>query len=242
MGLVVRENLVTVDHQVKHHLVSTVEGNPKVSSTDCGLRVTSIFTRLKASAKARRGRLQIGDNCPMLYALKAKDGLITNHSSIRLLTASGREILGLISQDVAADTVVYMPSGYNLSRIIAKRCAKAFDAQLLEGVFRKTTKLEAYEMLSIADRNGDISPPDKQSLLFRMKKSAGFSLKDIPVSFRQFFVPLHLAAGFEGVVKGRVVLVDDLLASGQTLSVAAALIRGMPGVTSVEAVCLFSNV
>lgn len=242
MGLVVVNNLVTVDHAVKEHLITTVEGNPKISTTECGLRVTSVFTRLKASAKGRRDRQQVGDNCPMLYALKQKDGLVTNLASVRLLAESGRQILALLAEQIQADIVIYMPSGYSLSRIVGRRCAEAFAAPLIDGVFRKTTKLEAYEMLSRAEGNGDISIPDKRSLDFRLKKSDGFSLKDIPVPYRHLFTPLHLNPSFRGDIRGRVVLVDDLLASGQTLNVAADLIRRMPGVLTVEAICLFSDV
>ena len=182
MGLVVENHLVTVDHSVKEHLVTTVDGNPKISTTECGLRVVSVFTRIKASAKGRRGRQQVGDNCHMLYALKRKDGLVTNLASVRLLAESGHQILSLIAEQMSADIVVYMPSGYSLSKIMAKRCAGVFTAQLVSGVFRKTTKLEAYEMLRRADLNGDISTTEKQSLDYRLKKSDGFSLKNIPVS------------------------------------------------------------
>jgi len=234
--------LVTVDHAVNELLVTTIQGNPKVSIIGCGLHVTSLFTRLKASGKGRRGRNTVGDNCHMLYALKQKDGLVTNFASVRLLTQSGRKILETLAAQVRVDTVVYMPSAYSLSAIMAKRCSEAFGAQLVEGVFRKSTKLESYAMLRTAELNGHISAADKKALDFRMKKSAGFSLKDIPVRYRPLFTPLHCNPTFQGEISGSVLLVDDLLASGQTLSVAAALVRQMPGVTAVQALCIFSDV
>ena len=242
VGLVVLGNMVTVDHAVKDLLVTTVEGNPKISTLECGLQVMSVFTRLKASANVRRRRDKAGDNCHMLYALKQKNGLVTNLSSIRLLVESGRQILGTFAGQTTADTVVYMPSGYSLSKIMGKRCAQAFEAQLIGDVFRKTTKEEAYAMLKIAQESGDVSPVEQRKLDYRLKGSDGFSLKDIPTSFRHLFDPLHLNPDFQGTVHGRVLLVDDLLASGQTLRVAAALIRSMPSVTAVSAVCIFSDV
>ena len=68
MGLVVENYLVTVDHAVTEHLVTTVDGNPKVSTTECGLRVMSVFTRIKASAKGRRDVLYVWLNASRSWA------------------------------------------------------------------------------------------------------------------------------------------------------------------------------
>ena len=120
LGLVIVESLVTVDHLVREHLVTTVDGNPKISTIASGLKVTSIFTRLKASGKERRNRQRLGDNCHMLYALKQKDGLVTDLTSVRLLVENGHRILALIADRIKADTVVFMPSSYSLSKILSK--------------------------------------------------------------------------------------------------------------------------
>lgn len=244
MGLVVKDHLVIVDHAVKEHLITTAEGNPKISTMECGLQVFSLFTRIKNSAKGRRDRQHrlIGDNCPLLYALKQKDGLLTNFASVRMLLESAHQILAQIAEITSANTIIYIPSSYSLSKIVAKRCARALSADLTNGVFLKTTKLEAYDMLRRAEQNGNISTTDKRKLEYRLKKSADFSLKDIPVPFRQHFTPLCLSQAFNETPRGKVILVDDLLASGRTLSVAASLIRPMANVNSVEAICLFSNV
>ncbi|WP_458373352.1 phosphoribosyltransferase [Pseudomonas laurylsulfatiphila] len=244
LGLVVTQNLVTVDHAVREHLITTVDGNPKTDIRECGLKVTSLFTRIKSSAKRSRDRKAsvIGDNCPLLYALKGKDGLTTNITSIKRLAQSGSEILAVIAAQTQADTVVYMPSGYSLSRIVASRCASVLDAELAHDVFVKSTKMEAFDMIRRAEDNGDISGDERKSLQYRLKKADGFPLKVIPVEYRHLFTPLQRNPAFRGSVTGRVVLVDDLLATGRTLTVAKEIVQAMNGVTSVEAVCLFSDV
>lgn len=199
---------------------------------------------MKSSAKRSRHRRAsaIGDNCPLLYALKGKDGLTTNISSIKRLAESGNEILDVIAAQMHADVVVYMPSGYSLSRIVASRCASKLNAQLAHDVFVKSTKLEAFDMIRRAEDSGDISRDERVSLQYRLKKVDGFPLKVIPVEYRHLFTPLQLNPAFRGNVAGRVVLVDDLLATGRTLTVAKDIVLAMNGVTSVEAVCLFSDV
>jgi hypothetical protein len=244
LGLVVTQNLVTVDHAVREHLITTAYGNPKTDTRECGLKVTSLFTRIKDSAKKSRNRKisVIGDNCPLLYALKGKDGLKTNITSIKRLVESGSEILATLAEQTQADTVVYMPSGYSLSRIVASRCASMFEAQLAHDVFVKSTKLDAYDMIRRAEDNGDISVEERKRLQFRLKTADGFPLKVIPVKYRHLFTPLQRNPAFSGNVIGRVVMVDDLLATGRTLSVAKEIVQAMNGVSSVEAVCLFSDV
>ncbi|UFH49065.1 phosphoribosyltransferase [Pseudomonas sp. KNUC1026] len=203
-----------------------------------------MFTRIKNSAKTSRDRKQsvIGDNCPLLYALKRKQGLNTDITSIKRLLESGNAILSTLAQQLQADTVVYMPSSHSLSKIVARRCALKFQAALAHEVFVKTTRSEACQMIELALAQGAITTQDRKRLHFRLKAADVFSLKAIPIGFRQFFSPVRLNELCGDMAMGRVVMVDDLLATGRTLSVARQLVLTLPGVTSVEAVCLFSDV
>jgi len=75
LGLRVENNVVVVDHAMNEHLLTTAEGNPSEDTVE-ELRVISVFQRRFNSAKLARKRDEkvIGDNCPLIYALKGKDG------------------------------------------------------------------------------------------------------------------------------------------------------------------------
>lgn len=243
MGLVINGSLVTVDHAVKEHLITEPDGNPKVSTLPCGLEVTSLFTRMKASGKQRRDRSVrvIGDNCPLLYALKNKDNLHTDIESIKKICTSGYSILDGLRATISANSVVYMPSAYTLSFILAKRISNVLGATLFDNVYLKTPKIDALVMLDRAYQIGNIDRNAYKSLQFSLSKNPIFSLKDVPVHYRGIFDPVKLNPNFQGPIHGDVILVDDLLATGRTLSVARSLISS-PQVRSVQAVCLFSDV
>lgn len=243
MGLVINGSLVTIDHAVKEHLITEPDGNPKVSTLACGLKVTSLFTRMKASGKQRRDRTVrlIGDNCPLLYALKSKDNLKTDFDSVKKICVSGYTILDAVAAESSADSVIYMPSSYSLSYILAKRVSKVLNAQLYDNVYLKTLKIDALSMLERAYQVGNIDRNGYKSLIFKLSKSQTFSLKDVPVQYREIFDPVKLNPGFQSPIQGNVILVDDLLATGRTLSVARSLLA-YPEVQSVQAMCLFSDV
>lgn len=94
----------------------------------------------------------------------------------------------------------------------------------------------------------DIDVADHKRLAFRIGKqlqSAGFngsfSMKDIPVGFRHIFTPLKISTGALTINSSRVLLVDDLLATGTTMITAADLIRQVNPRASVCGACLFSS-
>ena len=234
MGLVVQGNVVKVDHNNKEWLKTTPHGNPTKENIE-ELTVYSLFKRLLASRKSRKKhRNKIpGDNCPIIYAIKGKDNLTTDITSIKKLRESYEVIVNTFqaNEPNGYDLVISMPSSHNISRIIGKRLAKTFTAHHSSDFLRKLTIDEAYNLLDRAD----ISVEDHKALSFRLRKQRQengfggyFSLKGIPVPFRSEFPPLCL--NNVGSVQGqpqRILLVDDLLATGTTLLTAHNLVQQM---------------
>lgn len=231
MGLIVQGNVVKVDHDNKEWLKTRPQGNPTKEEIG-GLTIYSLFKRLLASAKSRRKHRKIpGDNCPIIYALKGKDNLTTDITSIKLLRESYSVIVNSFQAEEpnGYDLIISMPSSHNISRLIGKRLANIFTAHHSSDFLRKLTIEEA---LALLDR-ADISVEEHKTLSHRLRKQltekgfqGDFSLKGIPVPYRSGFPPLCL--NNTTVVNNepqRILLVDDLLATGTTLKTAHDLVK-----------------
>lgn len=248
VGLILQEQHVIVDHDCRGWLITRPEGNPTIERYH-QLKVYAVFKRKLLSAKQGRDRQvrQSGDNCPLIYALKGKEGLFTDISSIKRLNHSFRIILNHIVQKEPAgyQLVISVPSAHNISHILGKRFAQRFDALHYSDTLRKVTVEDAFRLL---DRT-DISIEDTRKLEFRIKKQAKevgfsgcFSLKGIPPKFRDVLPPLALnnipVLNFR---PSRILITDDLIASGTTLNTAADLLSRLYPQAVIHAACLFSS-
>jgi hypothetical protein len=243
MGLNISGNVVDVDHSHNHHLNTGRHGNPIVQYVPAGqpeLTVYSTFQRHKAPQSKNRDRVtrKVGDNCHLLYALKGKDGLITTFGAIRRLLLNFDSIIeDMLDQAGRYDVVIPMPSGHNISSIYADRLARRFHCKVNFGVFNKISGAQALELLHASP----LSSPQKSRIKARLKPN-NFSLKDIPVEFRQYFPPVTLGLGGIPPEYRRFLLADDLLATGTTLVAAKKLIQAAVPGAIVDAACLFSAV
>ena len=243
MGLNIRDNVVDVDHSHNQHLNTGRHGNPMVQyvpTDEPKLTVYSTFQRHKAPRSSSRDRTtrKVGDNCHLLYALKGKDGLKTTFGAIRRLLLNFDSIIeDMLDQSDGYDVVIPMPSGHKISDIYAKRLARRFQCEVNYSVFDKISAARALELL----HESPLSSPDKSRIKARLNPTI-FSLKDIPVEFRQYFPPVIVAPGGAQFGHKRYLLADDLLSTGTTLVAAKKLIQAAVPGAIVDAACLFSAV
>lgn len=250
-------NEVIVDHAAMDHLYTTQRGNPVQSKVDA-IDVLSVFRRKKASGGMRRDRTlrHIGDNCPLIYALKQQEGLWVSRGSIKVLNQHMPQIISDVCTALAGNVtcIVTIPSRYPLADILAKRISVNLNIEIRGGIFRKSTFFEASRRADalLGSRvniiQAGLSRSDEQDLRNAMKAgmrqaAAPYSAKDVRTNLRGYFDPLKLVVG--GVLPNAedgVLLVDDLLATGETLSAAASLLRTQ-GISQVNhSVTWFSKV
>ena len=250
-------NEVIVDHASREHLHTTRRGNP-VQETVGVMHVDSIFRRKKASRKLQRNRQVrlLGDNCPLIYALKQQQGLWVSRNSVKILNAHIPQLVADVCGPLNGHVTCIVPivSRYPLAEILAKHISKNLGVPVFNGVFQKATFFQASRRAHalLANRPAmaaaGLSWQDEKLLRNVMKEGmqqggAPYSAKNVKTHLRQYFDPLRLAAGATmPATQDRVLFVDDLLATGETLLAAAALLQGQ-GIASVDrSVTWFSKV
>ena len=248
MGLVIQGTKVVVDHSSREHLITTLSGNPKQYRVDNELGsidVFSVFTRLKATSQERRDRAarKIGDNCPMIYALKGKDGLVTGYRSVREMLLIGEQIVKqhLVFGD--PPVIVCIPSSHSIVRHVAEQLKKHLQLTIIDGLLAKATVASAVADLdrAIASSKSYQDSKTLQNIRQVVKKQQVLALKDVHTRFRHLIQPI--AAGPQAVKNPypSILLVDDLVSSGTSLIAAKNVLRSTQQGQSFTALSLFSK-
>lgn len=251
MGLRIINDAVIVDHAVRGHLHTTRAGNPTERQTN-GMMIHSVYKRLKNSAKQGRDRSQkiVGDNCPLIYVVKGDDPLSTDFASIKRLLEHTPSIISNICGKIRdeVDGLVAMPSRYPLAFWLAKRIQRETSLPIFENVFQKSTNMEAAARASalISDRGDQMSKYKRKRLRNSVKMNAKksgepYSAKHVPTDIRHYFDPLRWN-GLSCPKTHRLLLVDDLLATGGTFSAARQLLVDQGWRTPQQGVTWFSAV
>lgn len=252
MGLVIQGMKVLVDHNSKEHLVTTVAGNPKrskVENANGEVEVFSIFTRLKATSQERRNRAgrHIGDNCPMIYALKGKEGLSTGYRSVREMLLVGAAIVDHAHQTApwpAGTVIVCVPSSHSIVRHLAGKLSKQLGFRVQEGLLVKASVASAVEDLerALAQSENYAEKKDLKNVIQKLKKQEGvLSLKDVSTRYRERIQPVMLGSKADCAPFESILLVDDLVSTGTSLITAKNVLKSNKQGLNFSALSLFSQ-
>ncbi len=249
MGFKVIDNLVIVDHSTNHYAITTPtkKRSPciyiKKNINSLNLSIYSIFYRSVIDRKLHK----LGDNCPLLYALKGKQNLVVTKDSMKDLKIPFYQILEILKNEITdkykkIDFIVPMPSKHNLSLQLARRLQRQFHQSIvLEDLLIKKSNREMSEEVA----NSDIPNTDKHLILQRIKQAEQrnklFSVSDIPPPIRKYVHPIKLNET-QIVEHGIYIIVDDLVSTACTLSSAQQVLVSNSAEIDILAVSLFSPV
>jgi hypothetical protein len=244
VGFCIENNCVYVDHKTRDYCETHDKVEPIFTTTKCGLVVYSIF--LRRSNKTLKK--DVGDNCPMIYALKKQQGLYTTLHQAFHFSQSSQMILNRFLVDRSYDCVVPMPSSSNISMILAKRVIKVQGGTGFIGL-DLLVKVSLEDALKQVIDHENL-PYEVRSTLarsIRAKLKLGdskLSLKEIKPEFRKYLTPIKRSSTdfrqSHMISPQKILLVDDLLSTGVTLIHAKQLLQSMFPHAEIEALCLFS--
>jgi len=247
LGFVVSDSgSVLVDHSISSFGDTRISHNPTSATTLCQrnpLLVHSVFIR-----HGYKGNRVPGDNCPLIYGLKKKEGLSVEYNAVKTLLPSLEGILNKFIRErednnVSYDLIIPMPSSHSISKILARRTQRLFpQANLLLESFRKSNGDDIKQQL-LQDSFGAKSIPHGASIniinAVNKANDSGneFSLSDVNMNNRLFISPLTQIQELPNV--NSVLLIDDLYASGQTLITAKDCILEQLPQAKVEALSVY---
>lgn len=257
MGLEIKDNFVFFDKNSKKHLNTELNDNPsksKISLNGYDINLISVFTRLKASSDERRDRNQkrVGDNCPLIYALKGKENLYTDNRTVHEIIKCGKEIIKNTNEinDLGENlALLCTPSSHQIVKYIAIRLSRIKKSKVYFDIFNKTSLDTAVAELQKShdketDRRLKKDFLNTITKLKRIRYDSGCDipvpLKEVPTHLREYISPIHSLNYVPP--EDNLIIVDDLVASGSTFLSAANLLRNAKPSAEILCLSLFSRV
>jgi hypothetical protein len=178
-------------------------------------------------------RTRIGDarndGNPLIYALKGTHGYTIGIGDIRQLHRRAAWIVRKTVEPGQYDIIVPIPSSKGIPRRVAKSLRHRLGpTAVIADILRKPTIAEA---LASAPDPALISRRDQQAYKHALGKLRGalpsrlFAMKDVDAKARRYFTPVLVDPDARLPHGSKIIVVDDLLASGTTIICAADLCR-----------------
>ena len=244
LGILVNDNKVVTFTSETEQLVNTsLDANPNHHKLN-DLIVHSVFKRLYS----RQG----GDGNPLIYALKGQKGFSISLKECGKFNPNISKILHRLMHEKDYEVILTMPSSHKVVERFAKKINRISKNHciLINNIFSKKTILEVYSDL----QDLPLTPKYKKDIIALRRSlerdltnnpNKAFSMKEVATKDRMFIRPLKIdPTQIEKVteMKGKsILLVDDLLASGTTLTSAYNLLKEMEVSEQIEAICLLGK-
>lgn len=244
MGITVDQNKIVKFTSRTEQLVNTsIDANPNQYKLN-DLVVYGIFKRLYS----RQG----GDGNPLIYALKGQRGYSISLQECGKFNPNLSVILDRLLAQKNYEVILTMPSSHKVVERFAKKINRINKKKciLINDIFSKKTICEVYSNL----QDLPLTPKYKKDIIALRRSlerdltnnpNKAFSMKEVATKDRMFIRPLKIdPTQIEKIteMKGKsILLVDDLLASGTTLTSAYNLLKEMEISEQIEAICLLGK-
>ncbi len=245
LGITVDDNKVVTFTSETEQLVNTsLDDNPNHHKLH-DLIVHSVFKRLYS----RQG----GDGNPLIYALKGKKGFSITLKECGKFNPNISVILDRLILQKNYEVILTMPSSHKIVERFAKKINRRTPTNciLINNIFTKKTFREVYSDLE----DIPLTPEHKKNIIalrrslekdLNRNPNKIFSMKDVETKDRMYICPLKIdLTQIDKIqqLRGKsILLVDDLLASGTTLTSAYNLLIDLEISNEIEALCLLGKV
>jgi hypothetical protein len=234
---------ITNDNQILFNnthqkLVNTdINSNPTTSIVH-NINIHSIYKRVKSKSN-------LWDGNPLIYALKNQKAYRLSRAEFKKFLYSFHFILNKLLEDKNYDLILVLPSSSNVAKAVAKKVSNSLTKTLnVHDIFEKQSISEVIDKIDISvvtNKNKLKELKHQLSKLQKMDKNKTFSMKNVPPKIREYFVPLKLKAKFDFSHYKNILIVDDLLATGNSIKSARDIILTQNSKVNIEGLCLFSG-
>jgi len=233
------DNFVALDQTHEKRVNTSLEANP-TSKKLGGVVVHHVFRRNKTGDLDRDGN-------PLIYALKGMGGYSIMAMYRTQILTRAREIVTKCTDLLGTDYVMPMPSNYGFAEEFAQMVCQVTGTPYLGcGFLRKKTVAE------MVAQYGDTVPAalsgqrekDYKSQIHawkQMKPGQMASMKEISTKIRRYFDPFDVGTGAPDISGKNVLVVDDIMSSGASLSAMIDLLTGKTGCKIDRAACFLSG-
>ena len=238
MGIDITDDNQILFNNTHQKLVNTdINSNPTTAIVH-NITIHSIYKRVKT-----RGNEWDGN--PLIYALKNQKGYQLSRTELKKFLYGFHYILNKLLEDKKYDLILVLPSSSNVAKGVAKKVSKSLTPNLIVyDIFEKQSVSEVIEKIdiSIVTNKHKLNELKHQlSKLQKMDKSKTFSMKNVAPKIRKYFIPLKLESEFDFTYYKNILIVDDLLATGNSIKSARDIVLSENDKANIEGLCLFSG-